>query len=229
MNFASVGVIGTAIAFSGALVVASATSGISSKSQEVDGPAVGPSGQTGQMTYLENPAVVEFDGSGELHGPYRLLPPGTKYVSREYSRAWDSADYVEASSSDVLDLISWAQPPLEHSLASARGTLVDGEIATFDIVWRRDGGSTVTLSGGRLAPWRLPLDVYLHPADSAIQVRPIEVHGYPAIIVEPSSGPAPNVGYLRIAFDGFDLAIQSPDLPHDQLVEVADNLIGGAE
>ncbi len=217
-------VVGFGLAVSVGLVARAATDDPGGRSREVEGPAVGPSGQTGELTWLENPAKP-YAGGATAHGPYRLLPPGTLYIPRDYPGDTGSRTFGETSDTMTLTESSLHIEPVEgYKASSERGTTRGGTIISIDSVWAGPTGETILVSSARVPDWMLPLDVYLFPQDSILKVVSVSIAGRPAIVEQPVSGPAPNVGHVRLWFDGSELVLRSPSVGQDRLVALAEEI-----
>ncbi|PFG74140.1 hypothetical protein A9A59_1349 [Tepidiforma thermophila] len=220
-------VVTLAIAFSVMLTALAAADGPRGWSDEVPGPERGPSGQTGQLTWLENPARP-YAGGAEQVGPYRLLPPGTLYIERTYPGDTGARDFAETSSPDVLRRSALYFEPLPgFSVSSERGTVRDGQVIGIDSYWKNDAGDALIVSSAAVPDWMLPLDVYLYPTDSPLEVFTTTIAGRPAIVEQPSAGPAPNVGYVRVWLEGQEIVLRSPSMGQDRLIDLAARLVGG--
>jgi len=184
----------------------------------------GPSGQPGPVNILGNPAKPYTGGAVE-HGPYRLLPPGTKYIPREYPKDAPQEQPVVTLDASVRAGSSLYIAPLP-GFTEVRGsaTLHAGEVVLTEAEWSGPVG-TVYVAARLLKPWNLPLDVYLSYPDSALQVRVETISGYPAVILEPARGPAPNVGYVQAAVDGELIHLSSPTTGQDTLRTLAAQII----
>ncbi len=210
---------------SGALLVGAIADQPSAWSREVPGPAIGPAGQSGPIRYMENPGTP-YSGGAVMHGPYRLLPPGTLPIERTYPGDSGSRDFSETRDRRVIDssALKIVAPPAGYVARSTRALLRSGQVIGLDEVWEALGGNTVIVSAGTAPEWRLPLDVYLYMPDSLLEVLPITIAGRPAIVEQPRAGPAANVGHVRIWIDGIDVALSSPTLDQTKLVALAESM-----
>lgn len=210
---------------SGILLVGAMADQPSAWSREFRGPAIGPSGQSGPIRYMENPGIP-YSGGATMHGPYRLLPPGTLPIERTYPGDSGSRDFSETSDRRVIDssALKSVYPPTGYVARSTRALLRSDQVIGLDAVWEALGGNTVTVSAGTAPDWRLPLDVYLYMPDSLLEVLPVTIAGRPAIVERPRAGPAANVGHVRIWIDGVDVALSSPTLDHTKLVALAESI-----
>lgn len=161
-----------------------------------------------------------------MHGPYRLLPPGTLPIVRTYPGDSGSRDFSETRDQRVIDAspLKNVAPPSGYVARSTRALLRSGQVIGLDAVWDASGGNTVTVSAGTAPEWRLPLDVYLYMPDSLLEVLPITIAGRPAIVEQPRAGPAANVGHVRIWIDGIDVTLSSPTLDQNKLVALAESM-----
>jgi hypothetical protein len=192
-----------------------------SKSRQVAGPPVGPAGQTGTITYLENPARP-YSGGAQNFGPYRLIPPG----SQKPTRVNPSDNPVAISDESVLQASSLYLHPLEGFAARRTSGVLSGSGEPIQVaqVWESEAG-TVAVVVNSVTPESQPIDVALHFDDSPIEVRPVEIAGQPAILTLPRTGPAPNVGSVRVWLGSAELFLSSPDLDHDALTNLAAELV----
>ena len=209
-------------------VVAAALSqtsdGRSSLATEVPGPSVGPSGQTGDLHYLENPGT-EYRGGAEEFGPFRLLPPGTKFIERA-SRGVPATSVEEVDRPAVWedsDLV--LSIPTEVQADRISATVVNGEsLAQLNYALSaRDGGLTATVM--RVSDSSLPLDVYRPLADSPLEIVTTQRNGAYVVIEQRRSGPAPSSGYVSIYADGRLLTLYSQELGQDRLAEIGLQLV----
>jgi len=200
-------------------------SGGPSQAREVAGPSVGPYGQQGELHYFENPAH-EYSGGAKEFGPYRLLPAGTKYIPRPPKDPRPATSVEE-----VRDVARWKGTNLDVPAPKgfverrAAATVIDGTtIDAVSFAWSSPSG-TIYAVVHSVAEDRLPLDVYLTFDDSPIEERPVMIAGYHAIVEQPRSGPAPNVGYVAVYVAGRSIDLHSPDMGQDRLVQVAQELL----
>jgi hypothetical protein len=162
-----------------------------SRAKEVAGPAVGPAGQTGELHYFENPGK-EYAGGATMVGPYRVLPPGTKYISRDWPGPVPKT--IEYSA----DPATWSQTalvlpePAGFRQTSAQATILDGtRVATVDYVWSSAAGQ-IHARVLVIPEARLPLDVYLTFDDSPIVNTVMKIEGGFAVAVASAQSPGPS-------------------------------------
>jgi hypothetical protein len=165
-----------------------------------------------------------YTGGAKEFGPYRLLPPGTKFIERDYGNPPLTSDFADVT--DQPRIRSWrtyVAPPegvLERTLA---GRSLRGEplqiLATWDV-----RGKPVDVITTAYPSQLLPIDVYLHFPDSRISVTAETIGGRFAIVDQPSAGPAPNVGYIAIWLDGFEVAFRSAEHDHKVLRSLAETV-----
>jgi hypothetical protein len=162
-----------------------------------------------------------FAGGEVEFGPYRLLPPGTKFIERDYGTPPAPDDFRDEDDPETLRAWPMYVPPPEGVRElSLAGQVVRGKPFQVRAEWERDG-KVVHAVMTDYPETLLPLDVYLHPAESRIMVKAEMIEGRFAIIQEPLAGPAPNVGYVAIWLDGVELALRSPEFGHDTLRSLA--------
>ncbi|MGE3075814.1 MAG: hypothetical protein AB7O30_14385 [Dehalococcoidia bacterium] len=212
-----------AVTFSSALIAAAASGPTANSKVIANPPSRGPSGQDSPATWLANPATA-YSGGAEDFGPYRLLPPGTEYIRREYTDQNPATSITEATDVAVLRDSELYIPPLQgFDEVQIRGLMRDSEVLAVDQVWKSHDGALIYLSVGRIPSWMLPLDVYLYPDDSILQVFTTTIDGRPTVIEQPRNGPSANVGYVRVWLNGQELALRSPSIDQVQLSEIAYN------
>ena len=197
-----------------------------SLAKEVSGPNIGPSGQTGELHYLENPGN-EFSGGSTTFGPYRLLPPGTKFIPRFaegpppklIERTTEKRSWPDRT----LDL----EPPNGLQEKRATATVLDGaRVDSIEYVWT-DGTQEILVLSMLVSEEMLPLDVYLPFDDSTLAIKTMRMSETTfAVIEQPRAGPAPNVGYVSVYSLGRLLTFQSPDVGQDRLLDIA-KLVAG--
>lgn len=215
-----------ALALASALVVSLLTVGgqeSPSTAKRIPGPSVGPAGQTGPITYLENPATP-FTGEAKSFGPFRLLPPGTKYIDRDGGFSPSPGDIT--SSNDIATVRAsplYVAPVPDAQEIELTEERLKGDPFRFTATWAT-GGKSIHLARVRYPDNQLPIDIYLHFPDSRVQVRPEMIAGKYAIVTEPASGPAANVGDVAIWLDGSLLWLWSPHADHTELRNIAAQL-----
>ncbi len=199
-----------------------------SQSKSVPGPAIGPSGQTGDLHYFENPAK-EFDGTSEKFGPYRLLPLGTKFIPRAYPDDKAPRDFSETKDSVLLSASkAHVLRPTGFVETNLSGTLRNGAPIVLSATWI-SGKRTVTVASAPVQQWALPIDVYLHFPDSLIAVKPVMIGGWPGIVTRPTSGPVAGIGSVQIWLDGIEVVFTSADLNRDEVTAIAEAVVTEAK
>lgn len=196
-------------------------------SKEVSGPGVGPAGQTGELHYLENPAKP-YQGGARQFGPYRLLPPGTRYIERDYPADTAPREFTETADPSLFTGSELYIPPLAgYAEKSANAVLRNSTPILVQLSW---ASAEIALQVVVTAApeWQMPLDVYLHFEDSPITVRSEMLSGHFAIVTEPTAGPAPNVGSVRVWLGGREIFLSSPNAGQDRLRVIAETILAGA-
>jgi hypothetical protein len=190
-----------------------------SEAVEVPGPSVGPSGQTGELHYLENPGT-EYQGGARQFGPFRLLPPGVAFIPRPFQG--EPATRLEKRSEPTFregnELA--LQIPTNFTEKSASAMVVNGkEVRRIDYVFTSPEGE-VSASTTPVAESSLPLDVYQYFDDSPLENVLKQFGDIFVVIEQPKTGPAPNVGYVNIYARGRLILLQSADVGQDRLLEI---------
>lgn len=216
-------VVGAALVFAGSMIAVAATQnrGGPSTAKEVAGPSVGPAGQTGELHYLENTAR-RYAGDAQDFGPFRLLPAGTQYIPRPLPTELTGKPTPHPVSLDELKASQlWVDAPEGLELAQASGDEWLGKAINAQFLWRTADGKSVQATVSIVEDWQKPLDVYLVYPDSLLRVAPVMIDGHYAIVNEPSTGPAPNVGYVSVFVNNKLLYLSSPDLDQKALQRYA--------
>lgn len=198
------------------------------RAREVTGVTIGPSGQTGELHVFENPTTGNVGGATEF-GPFRVLPAGAAGIPRPAPP--EEATKMRSQSSDPAvwrDSGLAVDPPAGFVQFAAQATLLDSEVDRVDYQWKGPEGTVVGVIA-RVPAWRLPIDVYQRFPDSRLQVTTEMIEGYYAVIEEPKSGPAPNVGRVQVYVAtigqlGRGIVLSSPDMGQDKLRAVAASL-----
>ena len=202
-------------------IVFAQNAGSGGEASRIACPDVGPSGQVGEMTCNEAPAGAG-DGESPSFGPYRLLPPGTKFIERDYGPAPQPGDFEEVDNEAVVREWHTYTAPVEGATEeSLTGRLLRGEPLQIFSTWRIDGHPVTVIVTDYPGSF-LPLDVYLHPDDSRVAVKPEQIGGRFAVVEEPASGPAANVGYVSLWMGGYEVAFRSSELDHAALRQLAE-------
>ena len=207
-----------------AAVVIFSAEGDPSQANRIPCPAVGPAGQTGEMTCYES-IPSPYAGGAKEFGPYRLLPPGTKFIERDYGIPPASSDFTEVA--DKTAIRNWriyVAPPggaVERTLAGR--ALRNDPLQVFS-TWDVEG-KTVNVIATAYSGALLPIDVYLYFPSSRISVSAEMIGGRYVIVDQPTTGPAPNVGYVAVWLDGFEIAFRSPEHDHKVLRALAEAII----
>jgi hypothetical protein len=179
------------------------------------------------VRYLENPAKP-YTGGAESFGPYRLLPPGVLMPERSYPNAPTSRSFADTTDRTVFGSSNlYVTTPAGYTEKSVRAKLADGQLLDVDAVWERDG-KIIAVTMTKVDFASLPLDVPLYFPDSRLSIKTTSIGGRPALIEQPTAGPAPNVGYVRVWLDGRELVLTSPNLRQDELANLAATLVAGS-
>jgi len=191
-----------------------------SRASRIPCPSVGPAGQTGEMTCFES-RPTPYTSGATMFGPYRLLPAGTKFIERDYGAAPQASDFSEVNDSDAIRKSSlYIRPPLGVAETALRESTLKGTPLQVLSTWELDG-KTVNVVVTVDRPEWLPIDVYLHFPDSLIQVRAEMIAGKYAIVMEPATGPAKNIGYVTVWLDGIEVSFSSEGHDHKTLRALA--------
>lgn len=154
-------------------------------------------------------------------GPYRVLPPGTAFIDRDYGPAPAPTDFVDTSDASAIEQWSaYVAPPNGVSQQSLSARTLKGVPLQVFATWSQNG-ARIDVVVTDYPDAMLPIDVYLHPSDSPIAVRTETLAGKPAVIEEPAAKPAAGVGYVAIWLGDVELALRSPDVGQDVLREIA--------
>lgn len=197
----------------------------------VAGSDVGPSGQTGQITYLDNTGEA-YRGDAEEFGPFRLMPPGTKHLVREYPADTAPRDFRETYSRQSLPSSKLlVLPPAGWSESAFRTVLRNGIPIEASGLWASPDGRAVSFFVIDVPDWALPIDVYLGFPDSLTVKSMTTISTHPAIVEGPNerrslkTPPPPPGGSVRVYVNGVQLILQSDDLEIEELTQVAKSVI----
>lgn len=197
----------------------------------VDGPSTGPSGQTGELTYLDDTGS-DYAGGADEFGPYRLVPPGTKQIVREYPQDTEAREFSESHSrSDLPSSRLLVAPDDDWTESAFRALLRNGRVVEVSALWEGSGGISVSLLLMEVPDWALPLDTYLTFPDSLTTLAPAMIAGHYAILDGPNEDrqqgvpPPPPGGTVRIYFGGGELIVQSDVLPVAEVAELAADIV----
>ncbi len=195
-----------------------------SQATEVSGPTIGPAGQSGELHYLENQAK-DWDGTSTPFGPYRLLPPGTKFIERPFPEQ-EPAKGIEESSERARSQESAlnVEPPSGFIEKTRSAMFVDGEVMSIGYVWT-SGSREIDASVDKVFPEQLPLDVYLTFDDSPFVVKPTQVGDHFVIVQQLRTGPSANQGWVASYDDGVSISLHSPTDGEDALTAVLSDLL----
>lgn len=213
-----------ALLAAGGLVAVAAAQVGGGRPHEVAGPAIGPSGQTGDLHYFEG-KPKPWDGTFTQFGPYRILPPGIEVITRDDPfGSLQSAPVAFTTDRPQIEQSPAYVAPVMSFLETGITARLRGSVVTHvEAIWAADGATVIVMSD--IVPESaLPLDEYSSLAESAL--APVGtatmIGGRYAIVSQPKAGPAPHIGYVRIWLNGTDLWLRSDDLGQDKLVAIAE-------
>lgn len=214
---ASVSLIGTLV------VVALAQQG-PTRPHEVAGPDVGPSGQTGDLHYFDNPPSAESPTPTQF-GPYRVFPPGSRVQNREYPDDPDPVEYRPTKDqASLANSPLHLAPPTGYREVELSGTERRGVPQIVSAHWA-SGSDELDVVAVVMPTWRLPIDVYLDVQERRLEQRLTRIAGHEAVVEQPKSGPTPGLGYVRVWMNGWELVLTSTVLGQDRLEALAEQLV----
>ena len=213
-----------ALLAAGGLAAVAAAQGGGGRPHEVLGPAIGPSGQTGDLHYFEN-KPNPWDGTFTQFGPFRILPPGIQVIERAdpFGSLESAPVTLTTEAQQIGKSPAYIAPVVGYGETQLKARMRGGVVTQVEAVWSL-GGATVVVMSGLVPLSALPLDEYSSLAESPLAPvgTPTLIGGRYAIVSQPKSGPALHVGYVRIWLDGTDLWLRSDDLGQDKLAAIAE-------
>ncbi|MFN0095965.1 MAG: hypothetical protein ACKVVT_14465 [Dehalococcoidia bacterium] len=191
----------------------------------VECPAVGPSGQDTTGAVCLDATADEGPSSPGSFGPYRIWPAGAPYIERTGSSP-DPTEVVTLTEVTQIQASGlYVAPVRGFEEVAVSQTLVVGEALQTVATWRRlSDGQSLVVGLTRVADDWLPLDVYLHPADSPTIVEPTMLDGRFAITERTSaawgSRAIPPLT-VQVWLGGRQLSLEARGLQESELLDVA--------
>jgi hypothetical protein len=163
-------------------------------------------------------------------GAFRLFPEGSAYPERD--NPGGPAPANQETTSDIAtarDAPILIDPPSGYTRETATVTTFDSAAQSVSQTWKDERGRQLLVRAGFLRENELPIDVTISSPGALVDVRAIMVDSRFAILTQPASGPAPNVGGISVGMDTWIFHLTSPDLGQDELRKVALLIVEGTK